>query len=914
MNQLSNYKLNSDYRRVLRYEGVFTDRERRQYTLHILHDGTAPLEQVRLGSKPIVISRESERLDGLIQSRAAVSLLSHSDGLFRHLHTMPEGSVKLVVWRDGTLYWLGTLDPESYEEDYSRKDNYLVELTFSDFGCAKRLRHRYKGKQSLMQWARQFVGAAIAHSQYGLGGDALPLDYDPFVLNVGILGYASSWLSIYGAEDELDAGDYAKESEPILSTGYVSARAFYKDDKESLSIFDSLDGLLRSFGLRLEQRAGQFVFYDAEWLVQQEASPLRVRGNDARFVADEIYSAINIEVDTRLDAAVAKYDFGDWSSIERWGLSSTRDYDSYTYPRLDYPDKDAYSIRAVRLQSGAMHVKTTPLGVGESEEFIAMCFSPVTHKAGVVYTDQRGRLNTRYSPISATFVEEKYLRDDFRRHGAGWQGVFRFNTSSMDGSRLVRRPSFVGMRRWIEASTPDCYMHKMFSPAVPASSREVVARLEIPVNGLSNVGIRLNAKLFVSFQPSLYQKLDKRFTMDAQYLLASGRNAWSYSGNNEEEQKKLEEDKLPDAEIGAIYLSARVRCGEYILVMSVGTYQDVYNGKTLFAPDGNSILNIWNAWSKYYYLWERYSDANKDSVVYLPFGSGESYNFGSWVSLSNKALIGMKYPEGKAVPIFDDTSDDAEGLAIVNYLPSDAEQVSVEILGEVIFGSDMLAAKKSVSIFSFQTLSESQLLDGLVPPHFPTSLLALERGVFRPSYVLLKDLSLALSDTNPDKLDDDRLKKTAIINDRAYEAIDIEPLLTTDHDMPTSSPALVVDRAGRRIIDIRKVNYSDPQHDYASMWYDYNEIQIGRNSSELIATQAFAHYGTRRHQVEGRFQSVDTLALVEYAGHRYMVLNEEADLRACASEYVLAEISPSNYKPSLKMGATEDGGQTFVLN
>ena len=45
-----------------------------------------------------------------------------------------------------------------------------------------------------------------------------------------------------------------------------------------------------------------------------------------------------------------------------------------------------------------------------------------------------------------------------------------------------------------------------------------------------------------------------------------------------------------------------------------------------------------------------------------------------------------------------------------------------------------------------------------------------------------------------------------------------------------------------------------------------------------------------------------------------MILNEEADLRVCASEYVLAEISPSNYKPVVKMGATEDGGQTFVLN
>lgn len=347
--------------------------------------------------------------------------------------------------------------------------------------------------------------------------------------------------------------------------------------------------------------------------------------------------------------------------------------------------------------------------------------------------------------------------------------------------------------------------------------------------------------------------------------------------------------------------------------MGVGTYEEYYRGKKLFAPENEAILNLQHAWVKYHYTWERYSDANKDSVVYLPFGTGESYNFHSWVSISDRPFVGMEYTFEKAVPMFDDSADD-EGLTIINYLPSDAEQVSVELLGEVVFGSNLLSFKKGFSYWAKETLTEKELFDILVPPSFSASFLALVKGVFVPSYVLLKDISLTLADTKTAKLDDDRLKKTAIINERAYEAMDIEPLLTTDHDMPTSSPALVVDRAGRRIIDIRKVNYSSPTHEHASHWDDYNEIPIGRNSSELIAAQAFAHYGTRRHQIEGRFQSVDTLGLVEYAGHHYMVLNEEADLRACASEYTLAELSPSHYKPAVRLGTTEDGGQIFVLN
>lgn len=911
MNQLSNYKLYSDYRRVLRYEGVFTDRERRQYTLHILHDGTAPLEQVRLGAKPIVISRESERLDGLIQSRATVSLLSHSDGLFRHLHTMPEGSVKLVVWRDGTLYWLGTLDPESYEEDYSRKDNYLVELTFSDFGCAKRLRHRYQGVNRLYDWVKKFIEASIFHSRFALGAGTLPFNpYFDISMNSDLLAYAvSSYSLLFHPED--DFGPVGMEMEEFMHLSYASSLAFYKDEGESLTIFDSLDGLLRSIGFRLEQREGKFVIYDVDWLIRQEAKPLRVRGNDARFVADESYNAINIEVDSRLDVAVAKYKFPNWSSIERWGLSSLRDYNTYTYPRLDYPDKDAYSLRAVRMESGAMSIKTIPKSVGESDEFVALCFAPVTHKAGIVYTDIRGKQHTSLRPLSASFVEERYLRDDFTRHGAGWQGVFKFDTTVQDLSRLIRRPAFVGMRRWIEAGTPDCYMYNMFSPTVPASSRAVVARLELPAQSAKGAGLRFNGKLFVSFQPSLYQKLDKRFAMDSEYRLKDNRRAWSYSGNNEDEQNKLEEDKLPDADVDTIYIGARVRCGEYILVVRKTVYDEQYAGKTLFAPHNNSILNIGKAWTSYIYLWEEYSDSNKDSIVYLPFGSGEDYSFHSWVSVSDQPLVGISFKDDKYAPIFDESLA-SDGFTIVNYLPRSSGSISIEILGEVIFGSKLLLFTTGGLLADMPR--EAQLTDILVPPHFSASFIALVKGVFRPSYVLLKDLSIELCDTTDTKLEDDRIKKTAIINDRAYEALDVEPLLSSDSEMPANSPALLIDYGGNRINDIRRVDWSKPQHEHASMWYDYDTTRLCSNTSELLAMRAFSHYGTRRHRIEGRFQSIDTLSLVEYAGQRYMILNEEADLRVCASEYVLAEISPSSYKPSLKMGATEDGGQTFVLN
>lgn len=178
----------SGYRSRLRFNGMFRDRERERWHVHLLYT-PSPDEQakgtqaMRFGSQPLVINREGERMTGLVLSRATLRVLSEEDGQYRHLYSKPEGSVMMVVWRGETLYWLGALDPEDYEEDYTRQDKYIVDLRFSDFGRAKRLRHKFKGNKNLREWLTLAIKNSLSRAEghnadtQALPHTALPIDF-----------------------------------------------------------------------------------------------------------------------------------------------------------------------------------------------------------------------------------------------------------------------------------------------------------------------------------------------------------------------------------------------------------------------------------------------------------------------------------------------------------------------------------------------------------------------------------------------------------------------------------------------------------------------------------------------------------------------------------------------------------------
>ena len=87
------------------------------------------------GSEPLVIEWEDkDKEETICSSSATLGLLSPGDRTYTGLYTTKACSTRLDVYRDGALYWSGTLDTETYEEPYTYRQDYEVELTFSDFG------------------------------------------------------------------------------------------------------------------------------------------------------------------------------------------------------------------------------------------------------------------------------------------------------------------------------------------------------------------------------------------------------------------------------------------------------------------------------------------------------------------------------------------------------------------------------------------------------------------------------------------------------------------------------------------------------------------------------------------------------------------------------------------------------------
>ena len=142
---------------TLRYYADFISRRGRHWHIEILQDHTRgnlhkvyPQELSLPAYEPLVIEwDEAARHDPLRPSRATLTAESPTDRTFLHLFQAPAGSVLLNVYyhttphsATPTLYWQGYLDPELYEEPYTRASGYDVMLTFTDLGILSRMTPR----------------------------------------------------------------------------------------------------------------------------------------------------------------------------------------------------------------------------------------------------------------------------------------------------------------------------------------------------------------------------------------------------------------------------------------------------------------------------------------------------------------------------------------------------------------------------------------------------------------------------------------------------------------------------------------------------------------------------------------------------------------------------------------------------
>lgn len=168
-------------------------------------------------------------------SVATVTLLSPGDRTYADLYTVTPGAVRLDIYREGSLYWSGLLDPEFYEEPYAYGSGYAVTLTFSDFGIFERLRYNLTGRRTI----REVIKDALSRS-------GLP------------------YFSVNDERVSLIVPGYA--ATPALDAISVRSENWTDEDGSTASLMEVLKGMMQPLGLKIAQKAGTVYVYDINGL------------------------------------------------------------------------------------------------------------------------------------------------------------------------------------------------------------------------------------------------------------------------------------------------------------------------------------------------------------------------------------------------------------------------------------------------------------------------------------------------------------------------------------------------------------------------------------------------------------------------------------------------------------------------
>jgi hypothetical protein len=298
------------------------------------------------------------KTDPVASSSATLKLYSMTDRKYIDLYTTEAGSIRMDVYRIGSLYWSGTLDTEIYREPYAYRDGYEVTLTFADFAILDR--QKFASASSFLSLS-DVVALCLTSSQINYSG----------------LSTAISTVTSGGAT--------------ILTNVYVMRDNFFDEDGVAMTLREVLNSVLQPFGLRIIQKGGQIKLYDIHGLVTSAGD-----GWSAAVVWDSIDSELSVdETFNNVKVTYSPYMKNKLFDIE---LEPDEIGEGATYRFMtgtDSDDIDGFDIRlsesttSGQLAKGpsAKYFAVTPIYSGSAEAGLAAVVR-TTADGGEVYTDR----------------------------------------------------------------------------------------------------------------------------------------------------------------------------------------------------------------------------------------------------------------------------------------------------------------------------------------------------------------------------------------------------------------------------------------------------------------------------------------------------------------------------------------------
>lgn len=264
--------------KYLRYYREFYSADDTLYRIELHQESDTaytPIE-VELGAETVLIEwGEVDKLEPVRGSSATLSLLSTTDRQFYDMFAVAYGEIDLIVYRNGAVYWRGTLDPELFSEPYAFADNYLMELSFVDFAA---LDHLYWDMEGLVS-IEQVINRCLA---------AISLD------GHSIRKYISTSATLSDGT----------EIDPLGA--YIAAENFYDEDSEPMTLREVLEEVLKPFALQIVQKNGEVIIYDLNALAEQQPEQVTWHTNDQTLEADKIYNDVTVKFSPYTDQVILK--------------------------------------------------------------------------------------------------------------------------------------------------------------------------------------------------------------------------------------------------------------------------------------------------------------------------------------------------------------------------------------------------------------------------------------------------------------------------------------------------------------------------------------------------------------------------------------------------------------------------------
>lgn len=228
--------------KTLRGKGEFLSIEGVVWSVELWVDGYTgfPVEMEFPHSSPLEINwGEYDRLEPVEGSTASLRVISKSDREWMDLYSIERTRVRLDVYRDGELYWQGTLDSEFYEEPFEMLQGYEVSLTFSDLGVLEDVDYDMTGTLTLS--------------------------------DVVARGIELAGLTI-GVDESRISTSFTNGERLTLSSLSVRSDNYYDEDGEASNYKEVIGDLLQPLALKIRQRGGKFIVYDLNGLSNLHAS------------------------------------------------------------------------------------------------------------------------------------------------------------------------------------------------------------------------------------------------------------------------------------------------------------------------------------------------------------------------------------------------------------------------------------------------------------------------------------------------------------------------------------------------------------------------------------------------------------------------------------------------------------------